>query len=67
MKNAKLSDLFSYDGLKETRDHYLECQIHGQDSHKMTPYNIDEVIFSVEPPKQLQEKLRKNNIPWRIL
>jgi hypothetical protein len=48
-------------------DRHLECQLHGQSSHALTSINVKEVIFPVEPSKELQEKLKKANIPWRVL
>ena len=62
-RRADLSKLFS----GRIGDDYLECQIHGQDAHAITSTTIKEVIFPVEPSPQLKEKLKKVNIPWRVL
>ena len=61
INNASLSDMFS----KGTR--YLELQVHGSDAHQMNSTNIKEVIFYAEPSKSLQKKLKKANIPWKVI
>lgn len=61
INKASLPDMFS------GGDRYLELQIHGADAHEMNSTNIKEVIFYAEPSKSLQNKLKKANIPWKVI
>ena len=62
-RRADITKLFS----GRVTDGYLECQMHGQSAHAITDATVKEIIFPVEPSKELQAKLKKANIPWRVL
>lgn len=47
------------------RNKYYEFQLHGEDSHRID--KIKEILFMKEPSDEIKQKLRKMNIPFRII
>ena len=58
-ESSSLTDIFS---MEET---YLELQMHGEESHSIN--NIREIIFKINPGKEMIRTVEEQNIPYRIL